>query len=101
MNGPMRLRQHGTLFSFAQNICTKCKCFVQKTGIFRPAGGEIRFRVSDRVTRVDNKVMRWLRWTWRRLHPAAGVSPHDRNSGYHADRKHRQTENAENIHGSI
>jgi len=28
------------LYAFAQNIYTLCKCFVQKNGIFRPAGGE-------------------------------------------------------------
>ncbi len=52
MNSPMRLRQHGTLFSFSQKICTECKFFVKKPGIFRPAGGEISFWVSNRVTRV-------------------------------------------------
>jgi len=41
------------VFSFAQNICTTCKCFVQKHGVFHPAGGEISFLVRDRVTPVS------------------------------------------------
>ncbi|MFP4437684.1 MAG: hypothetical protein ACLFVO_10575, partial [Chloroflexaceae bacterium] len=36
----IRLRQHGTLFSFSQKCCTVCNIFVKKKGIFRPAGGE-------------------------------------------------------------
>jgi hypothetical protein len=39
-NGMFRLRQHGTLFSCSQKCCTLCNIFVNKKGIFRPAGGE-------------------------------------------------------------
>jgi len=28
------------LFACSQNICTQCKCFANKHGFFRPAGGE-------------------------------------------------------------
>jgi hypothetical protein len=37
-----------------QNICTLYKCFVQKHGIFHPAGGDITFWVSNRVPRVTH-----------------------------------------------
>jgi len=40
------------LYFFAQNICTKCKCFVQKNGFFRYAEGGTIFQVSDCVTPV-------------------------------------------------
>ncbi len=30
MNGPIRLRRHGTLLSFSRNSCTLCKNFVKK-----------------------------------------------------------------------
>ncbi len=30
MNGPIRLRQQGTLVSFSRNFCTLCKNFVKK-----------------------------------------------------------------------
>jgi len=30
MNGPIRLRQHGTLLACSRNVCTLCKHFVNK-----------------------------------------------------------------------
>jgi len=42
-------------FVFLQKICTKCKFFARKDGIFRPAGGDISFRGRDRVTRVNHR----------------------------------------------
>jgi hypothetical protein len=39
-------------FFFTKNVAQSATFFVKKHGIFRPAGGEICFRVSDRVTRV-------------------------------------------------
>ncbi len=38
--------------SFAQKSCTVSNFFVQKHRIFRPAGGGIPYRVSDRVMRI-------------------------------------------------
>jgi len=43
--------------SFSQNICTKCKCFVKKHRIFRPAGGGIACQVNDGVSRM----IEWFR----------------------------------------
>jgi len=51
--GPIRLWQHDTSLAFAQKSCTTCNFFGQKPGIFRPAGGEIPRRVSDRVCPVS------------------------------------------------
>jgi uncharacterized membrane protein len=43
-------------FVFSTKIfAQRAEIFVEKNEIFRPAGGEIRFRVSDRVTRVINR----------------------------------------------
>ncbi len=36
--------------AFSQKCCTKCNIFVKKLVLFRPAGGEMFFRVRDRVT---------------------------------------------------
>jgi len=49
---PIRLQQHGTSFFFFTNMLHKVQHVCEKYGIFRPAGGKIRFRVSDRVTPV-------------------------------------------------
>jgi len=38
--------------AFPQKCYTVCNIFVEKHGIFRPAGGDIPFRVSDRVTPI-------------------------------------------------
>jgi hypothetical protein len=43
------------IFSFSQHFCTLCKSVVKKNVIFRPAGGDIPFRVSDRVSSVKKK----------------------------------------------
>jgi len=40
--------------SCSETICTLCKWFLNKHEIFRPAGGDIRCHVSDRVPRVNN-----------------------------------------------
>ena len=52
MNGPIRLRQHGTSFSFSRKVGSLSQLFVKKNGLFRPAGGEMSFQVSDCVTPV-------------------------------------------------
>ncbi len=39
-------------FLFSQTSYTLCNLFVKKDGLFRPAGGDINFRWSDRVTPV-------------------------------------------------
>jgi hypothetical protein len=49
-NGRFRLRQHGTFDLFSQKICIVCKFFVKKESFFQPAGGEIPFWLSNRVT---------------------------------------------------
>ncbi|MFP4439830.1 MAG: hypothetical protein ACLFVO_21555 [Chloroflexaceae bacterium] len=53
MNGSIRLRQHGTVLSFSQKFCTKCKIFVKKNSFFRPAGGDIPRRTRDRLIQVS------------------------------------------------
>jgi hypothetical protein len=44
----------GDVLSFSQKICTLYKCFVKKTGIFRPAGDEMLCQVRDRVSRITD-----------------------------------------------
>jgi hypothetical protein len=36
-------------YLFSQKICTMCKFFVKKDGIFRPAGGDIPHQTRDRL----------------------------------------------------
>jgi len=40
------------LFSFSRTCGSRSHMFVKKNGLFRPAGREITFQVSDRVTPV-------------------------------------------------
>jgi hypothetical protein len=40
-------------YSFLQKFCTSYKIFVKKNDFFRPAGGEIAFWVSNRVSPVS------------------------------------------------
>gem|GEM_PF-6055539 len=42
----------GRFLSFLQEFYTECGIFVQKKGIFHPAGGDRPFRVSDRVSPI-------------------------------------------------
>jgi len=78
----------GRLCACSQNICTVCKCFANKHGFFRPAGGE-----SGRLSRhmpgleptayllsLNNPIRRRedrAPWLWTRTqayHAAAGDS---------------------------
>jgi len=40
------------LFSFSRKVGSRSQLFGKKNGRFRPAGGEISFQVSDRITCV-------------------------------------------------
>ncbi len=48
----IRLRQHGTFLSFSQKFGAQSQIFVKKDVQFRPAGGDICFQTSDRVSPV-------------------------------------------------
>jgi len=54
MNGRFAGGSMVRFLSFSQNICTECKCFVKKKGIFRPAGGDMLCQVSNHITRVND-----------------------------------------------
>jgi hypothetical protein len=53
-NGVFRLRQHGTVLSFSQKCGSVSHIFGKKDVQFRPAGGDMSFRVRNRVSRVTN-----------------------------------------------
>ena len=52
LEGGLRRRQPGTFVSFSQEIRTRCTFLVKKNEVFRPAGGNMRCHVRNRVTRV-------------------------------------------------
>jgi hypothetical protein len=56
MNGRIACGSMVLFLSFSQKCGSQTYIFVKKDAPFRPAGGDMSFRVRDRVTRVIDKI---------------------------------------------